>query len=298
MCYHPQIIKGVGKVPCGRCYECVQSFRSEWMFRNLVEVNYNNYACFVTLTYDNDVLDTLATDPDDLIHLENPIHRTNFFKTLRKKINVRYYGCFEYGDKFKRPHYHFILYSDDLITEDLLDACWSYGYVSFGTCTPASIHYVSQYLNKPFRRYRNSDEYLKVFYKDDPIKLFVSLQNNRIFESTKRYMSLRPAIGYQLLDDTETVNYIRENALHNLSYPSLALGNKTYKLPRYYIKKLFSDDERQLIFENLKKLSRNDYVNTIKSRNISTDYRFDELSYINNKKINTLLDSYEKNELF
>ena len=77
-----------------------------------------------------------------------------FMKRLRKRFsNVRYFMCGEYGDLFKRPHYHAILFGLDFpdkqlhkikdgmryYTSDILHDLWPSGFnvisdVTFDTC--------------------------------------------------------------------------------------------------------------------------------------------------------------------
>ena len=49
-------------VPCGKCLECQNQSRSEWVLRSIYELKDNPYPFFVTLTYDDDYLPAPSMD--------------------------------------------------------------------------------------------------------------------------------------------------------------------------------------------------------------------------------------------
>lgn len=267
MCYQPLHLKDNIIAPCGVCPRCVQNTRVEWMARNLIHSKYFKNRYFVTLTYDQDSIKLLPFDEETMLYLREKSHYQNWLKRLRKIYNISYYGVHEYGDRTKRPHYHFIIYTDDEIND--FDKYWSYGFTSTYQAKISAIHYVSGYVQKPFRYFRNKDEYLRAIYKNNPIKLFESLRNLRIFENTKKMMSLKPAIGSQLLDNADIVKYIRDYSLEYSVYPPLAIDGKTYKLPRYYIKKIFTDDERKRIYDDYLSNYNESLIEKAKLNNLS-----------------------------
>ena len=77
--------------------------------------NYGLSNSFITLTYNDNNL------PHDLSL--NHSHFQKFFKRLRKSLpfkTVRYYMCGEYGDEFKRPHYHACIFNHDFPDREIV----------------------------------------------------------------------------------------------------------------------------------------------------------------------------------
>lgn len=113
---------------------------------------------FVNLTYSPEHL------PDDLsLDLK---HVQDFLKRLRKKLSpqkIRFFGCGEYGDENKRPHYHLAIFNywprdaryycttpngDRLFSSDELTQTWGKGLVLTGAVTYESARYIAGYVVK------------------------------------------------------------------------------------------------------------------------------------------------------
>ena len=81
-------------------------------------------------------------------------------KRLRKKHDVRYFGCGEYGSMGCRPHYHLILFGwfpadwKNGSSKELQDL-WPFGFNSVDDCNFRTRDYVARYTTK------------KLFKKDD-----------------------------------------------------------------------------------------------------------------------------------
>lgn len=274
MCYTPISLKKNNKnliAPCGKCSQCIQRNRAEWMCRNLIHAKYHEHALFATFTYSNDCIKELPYNDKADLHLRHPTHMRNYLSNLRYYIpDLSYYGVHEYGDNTQRPHYHLIIYTDSDDSHEKIESLWKYGYTSLYPAKQQAIHYVSGYVQKETYYNRVSISYLdyltNTLGKNDP-KYLESYRNRLIFEETKKLMSRRPAIGHQLLDDQEMVNWIREQALTNNSYPRLELNGNTYRLPRYYIKKLFSDEEREKIYNLYLDNYNDELINESKKQN-------------------------------
>jgi len=141
------------EVPCGKCPECLQKKKLNWIARCLAEKETSNNAYFITLTYD---------DSHITHHLFPEITEIQkFINRLRKYIKCRYLAVGELGDKSNRSHYHMILYTEEklddlsllkrglypLFRSVLLEKCWdNKGFVSVGMCTSASIAYTIGYI--------------------------------------------------------------------------------------------------------------------------------------------------------
>lgn len=184
-------------VPCGRCLECKETRRNDWIRRIICESWLHSSNCFVTLTYDD------AHLPFARLVSKGDIQR--FLKRLRNSprdygvpsSDFRYFIVSEYGKKFHRPHYHGILFGVDMslpvwrkrfatlssdnhviYTSDVLSEIWRNGFVSVDALTPQSVAYVVKYISKDdegFRLYSrglgkglffNSDNTLTSFGSD------------------------------------------------------------------------------------------------------------------------------------
>lgn len=172
-------------IPCNRCIGCRLKYAREWASRCMFELQYHDFAWFVTLTYnDEHVPMSYYGSPDTGEALPIMTLRRRdiqlFFKRLRAAnpgCNIRYYGCGEYGPQTWRPHYHIIIYGlplPDLVikrqnvdgtvpawTSSILQSAWSerpfgnyspildsIGDVEVSEVTWASCSYVARYVVK------------------------------------------------------------------------------------------------------------------------------------------------------
>lgn len=136
-------------VPCGRCIACQDQKRNEWVSRMCLHSLSHKHCYFVTLTYGSYNLyeyknhpfkeDWLMTKPrlssknyknipkymPSLLRQE---HLTKFLKRLRIELGfeISYCASGEYGDKYLRPHFHLIIWSDEEITYQNIVNAWSY----------------------------------------------------------------------------------------------------------------------------------------------------------------------------
>lgn len=225
-------------VPCGKCINCRINRTREWTTRLLHESLYSDNAYFVTLTYNE--------DSEPLNDFGNPsvckddIQR--FFKRLRKAYpdyKIRYFLGSEYGPTTGRPHYHAIIFN---LPPDVLNPCkdyvqgmllekyihghksyinrklsdiWNNGFVTIGELTPERVSYCAKYfVNK------------------------IECDENQ--EKNFSLMSRRPGIGFSYSQD------IKDKVRYYNLHACLTHNGKYVGLPRYYDKKIFSDDERRL----------------------------------------------------
>lgn len=102
------------------------------------------YASFVTLTYDDAHLPMTGG--------LSPIDFELWLKRLRKELDprkVRYFGVGEYGSRFKRPHYHSIMFGLNPVRDrEVVSDTWRLGRVQCGTVTDHSINYVAKYVTE------------------------------------------------------------------------------------------------------------------------------------------------------
>lgn len=126
------------RVRCGRCVGCRMITARSWAIRCWHESLLHDVSSFVTLTYNDDNCDSEKS----LDHRDCQL----FIKRLRKRCDVRFFLCGEYGPRTLRPHYHALLFgvSPELPLEDI----WGLGFVTSELVTPARVSYVTGYVIK------------------------------------------------------------------------------------------------------------------------------------------------------
>lgn len=168
-----------------------------------------------------------------------------FMKRLRKSQKggkpLKYYLCGEYGGRFKRPHYHVILFNanlDSLIGKDYAKAhfkglvpldgkipfecpSWTYGQVTVGQVTEASVGYTLKYISK--------QKQIPAHRNDDRLPEF-SLMSKGM---GKNYLT--PAMIKWHKDD-----------LLDRQFVNLPDGKKV-SMPRYYKQKIYTEEEQALL---------------------------------------------------
>ena len=224
-CLHPIRIRDPNRIPdtyelpCGKCSLCLSRRRSQWSTRLNRELAVADSAYFITLTYNDENCPPYCNKEDV----------QKFLKRFRRAIEphrVRYLLVCEYGGKFLRPHYHLLLFNypfgNSRLREDLkktwpLCEPWMFDYGdTVGTCEAASINYVCKYCLSSL----DAD--------DDNLRTFM-------------LCSRRPAIGSNFLS-SDTIRYARSR------FDGLYIfDGKEIPLPRYYMDKIFTQPERELI---------------------------------------------------
>lgn len=167
---------------CGKCLPCRIHKRSCWELRVLLEAQASLSASYWTLTLADDHLMAASED------LRTTTQR-RFFDALRKSearsgnlAPIRYFGCFEYGGQFGRPHWHFLIFNliKNYICPEIYRpgfprhrhhiSQWPYGHIDVGEFNPATINYVADY--------------------------FIGSAGKADHISPKRVATIQPAIGY------------------------------------------------------------------------------------------------------
>lgn len=146
---------GVGHiVPCGKCAFCLQSKRSQWMFRIHWEMKKQEYpGWFLTLTYEERFVKRVGDGRLSLRFRDVQL----FLKKLRRaKYYAKYICVGEYGSQTKRPHYHMLLWTDCPVEK--LDLYWStksglpLGKIHVGRISMESAMYTLKYIIQPKQR--------------------------------------------------------------------------------------------------------------------------------------------------
>lgn len=240
-------------VPCGYCTSCRIAKMQEWKLRMLMESEYHNDACFVTLTYNEDSISRLPRSKLEIMS-SNGIyprfsldfeHLALFFKRLRKDIDqpIKYYACGEYGDKFKRPHFHAIIYGLGVNenTRRLLKDNWRYcdedrfnGVRSgLAFADPDSMLYVSSYVRKKLVGRMAKENYYDVGLEPPDSRC-------------------SQGIGYQWYEDN------RDKVLRDLC---ITYQGKKYPIPRYFLQK-----DPELMYEVNHKLLEHEKESVLRYR--------------------------------
>lgn len=274
MCYTPFNVKDklnpseTIPCPCGKCPWCLSRRVSGWSFRLLQEDKRSISSNFITFTYDTN---SVPLSQNGFMELKKRDLQL-FFKRLRKSHEstsrnegvlseiqyrqrlwsidpeeqepIRYYSVGEYGSRTKRPHYHVLLFNHELelmfSKEDLLALeiteydgktlvnCvqWPHGHVTVGKVGGASIGYCLKYMCKPrnFRMHRNDDR-------------------------SAEFSTMSKGIGENYLTNN-MVRWHHADVLNRM-YCSLQDGRKI-AMPRYYKKKIYTDDELKRIWHVMK----------------------------------------------
>lgn len=241
-------------VPCGKCLACRINRRREWTQRLLHEAADSDTVYFLTLTYSDEYL------PGD----ENGQQRVSkedvqkFLQDLRNacrsdKVSIRYFVGSEYGD-LGRPHYHAIVYNmpSRFVSEPSKD--WLPG-LPLQTSHKGRISYVNRKINDVWRRGFVSVGEFNRQRAGYVAKYFVDKQEVPDgCEKNFSLMSRRPGIGFRYAEAIS--DKVRYYGLHSC----MADNGKYLPLPRYYDRKIFSDEEREQRFLQMDIRSYNDSI--------------------------------------
>lgn len=253
------------KVPCGKCLHCRLQYKNEWTTRLYAQKMYSKHTYFVSLDYaplDQNpcpVADAIAAETAATYHNINyhhtyglhPLllrkeHLQKFFKRLRNQGHkFQYFACGEYGGSFKghgfgRPHFHTLIFTDEVIIPADFESAWTIdgykiGRVDFeelpeddstqlrnGKSNKFVFSYVCKYLNKDEFKFENLATikfhrcYFETLEKEftNECDLFIpeiEIENEeRKRRDWKKYCdtygpftccSKRPSIGYAYLRD-------------------------------------------------------------------------------------------------
>lgn len=205
-------------VGCGKCVPCRGIKAGSWTIRLLEHIKCTNVNKFITLTLNDEHLTYGSNSP---VLLKRDLQL--FFKKLRKYFSSKltYYAVGEYGERYKRPHYHVILFNlnekDDYYIYNAISESWKdekgyKGFIHIGDVNEASIRYVAGYLEK-------------------------GILGEKIEEKIVREFSL--------MSKNLGINYIKNNKNYHEKNKSFIYRNNGFEktLPRYYREKIFSKDD-------------------------------------------------------
>lgn len=122
--YDKCIRSGAIEVPCGNCAPCRLEYSRVWANRCYLESLCHPYTWFITLSYRDDAL---VYNPGAQFATLEKDALSSFMRKVRDyyghNLNIRYFGCGEYGDRTMRPHYHLIVFGAPIndLTIDMPD---------------------------------------------------------------------------------------------------------------------------------------------------------------------------------
>ena len=180
-CCNPQFIHKINgfsyQLPCGYCLNCRKDKQQYYIDRAEYELKKRVTASFVTFTYDdnwnillNSVKNPLGgfeydvTSDGSLVprFTLNYKHLTYFIESIRHFIkshpNIQNIMCQpdfsylyvgEYGDLFKRNHFHILFFGLDFAyCKKLIFSKWKYGFIDVLPVLDGAIRYVVKYMDK------------------------------------------------------------------------------------------------------------------------------------------------------
>lgn len=242
-------------VPCGRCSECQNKKRGEFVFRCKTERDNSCKSWFLTLTYSDSNLiffDSLTRREGRKSELErisklpadcpfkysrfilSRSHARKFCFNMQKKIKTinsnalfRIVYAGEYGTFSHRPHLHCLFFTpfnlDDETFKRWVTECWLYGDIDIKPCGDGAINYIAKH-----------------FVKDD----CGSEIQQRVSPRFLYYSRFKGSIGRDLLFDRRVLRNFENGVYYDVT------GKYKVPLPRFIRKKLrgnMSDEELSLL---------------------------------------------------
>lgn len=219
-------------LPCGQCVGCRLERSRQWAMRCVHEASLHRRNSFITLTYDD-----VHCPSDGSLRYED---FQKFMKRLRKAaaVPVRFYMCGEYGETWRRPHFHSCLFGFDfpdkkpirllsanrLFRSRMLESLWPYGFTTIGEVTFQSAAYVARYCMAKVT--------------GQPAELHYSVVNVETGEISKRvpefnHMSLKPGIG---------ANWYAKFKSDCFPEGLTVVNGVKVRTPKYYDRKYAKDD--------------------------------------------------------
>lgn len=173
MCVNPRTLDNGLLVSCRECWQCRETYISDWVGRCIAEAEDAAATHLVTLTYGGgDHIDARVLNYD---------HVRAYLKKIRSAgYPVRYFCVGEYGSTKGRAHWHMLLFWQGempKLTEQFMDPTeagsdhsirmnwsynqyfWPHGHSKYEVAEVSGARYVMKYMQKDFRDPENDAEY-------------------------------------------------------------------------------------------------------------------------------------------
>lgn len=270
--------------PCGQCFNCRINRSREWALRILLEMMDHVACSFVTLTYNN-----FFYPPYGELY---PKDMQLFFKRLRQQFydkknkeytrKIRYFYCGEYGERYKRPHYHLALFNIGIEEKEKIEKAWSFpfkdgnttihyplGWVHIGDLNKYSARYVSGYImkgaNKDARNCKNEKfkkrvedhlqgrlpEYQRMSRRPGLGKKRIENIAKKVGKKTGRFREIiwqnkrQPVGSYLQSVIDEYLNITKEDKEKDFNDYSWEFMNEYFKENEIYLNKLIEENEQK-----------------------------------------------------
>lgn len=230
------------QVPCRHCPACIQNRYFEQLTRLSDEHKQHLFSYFVTLTYDDFYLPIrcVSDNGDVFVQRNSQVYTEpyidydvfepvvfkkdvqDYLKRVRSLVpprSVRYFAISEYGPQNLRPHYHLILFSDNVILESDLISKWVYGFATVDTVNENRLKYVCKYHLQP-----------KDYYNGTIDEDFIYIPPYPTFKCMSK------GIGRDVLTE-EFFDYFRQT-----DNRFIYRNGKRCKIPDYYKRKMREND--------------------------------------------------------
>lgn len=163
-------------MPCGQCRYCRLKNSRDMGIRVALESTLYPQNSFITLTYSPEHL-----PKHSFLDYDAPVL---FMKKLRRRnpdVDIRSFGCAEYGENYSRPHFHICLLNFDfsdkkkfgnssanfgklkrenpIYTSEELQDLWPFGHSTIGSLTLESASYVARYCTKKITGKNSASHY-------------------------------------------------------------------------------------------------------------------------------------------
>lgn len=198
---------------------------------------------------------------------------------------MRYYMCGEYGEKFSRPHFHYLIFGYDFpdkqhwrthkghkyYTSEELESIWNFGHSSIGHVTVESAGYCSGYVRKKINGKQKDEHYVH------------PLSGAKLLPEFSR-MSLKPAIGER---------WFKQYGMQDVyaSGDFVSINGKKYSTPRYYDRLLERFDVESLMRYKDARVSR-----AAEFASNNTYERLGVREEVQRRKLNKLNRGYENGD--
>ena len=259
-------------VPCGKCLECIKDKQNEYIVRSLEEARKYDTMVFFTLTYSPEalpVVDDFEIDEETGEYLKlgevQTLCRADVRKWKlsyeqyyrRKKMPLKYSFLIkgEYGPKTQRPHYHGLIFglSREVVNDIMYRWKKQYGYVVFKFIPPvmADREKVARYCSK----YMVKDQDWNVLPRpwcEKPRPMTskeYGMPKPERWKKWQEYYTCQDIVKYDINNPVFASNkqqwYVANEIIRRKKYK---IGNgKEFKLPAYYVRKLFYTPELRKI---------------------------------------------------